>query len=120
MPVPAERALVLCRAEDHGRDRPRDARPASRCSTRPCAACAAAGRCPTSGCTLFATEVCTGLRVGGLLSLRWRDVNLAQGRLTVIDSKTEAGRGREVDLWPELREELSVYKTQARHAQPGD
>jgi integrase len=69
---------------------------------------------------LFATGVCTGLRVGELLALRWRDVNLAQGRLTVIDSKTEAGRGREIDLWPELREELSVYKTQARHAQPQD
>jgi integrase len=69
---------------------------------------------------LFATGVCTGLRVGELLALRWRDVNLAQGRLTVIDSKTDAGRGREIDLWPELREELSVYKTHARHAQPGD
>ena len=68
--------------------------------------------------TLFATGVCTGLRVGELLALRWRDVNLAQGRLTVIDSKTDAGRGREIDLWPEIREELAVYKTQARHAQP--
>jgi integrase len=70
--------------------------------------------------TLFATGVCTGLRIGELLALRWREVNLAQGRLTVIDSKTEAGRGREIDLWPELREELAVYKAQARHAQPGD
>jgi integrase len=69
---------------------------------------------------LFATGVCTGLRVGELLALRWRDVNLAQGRLTVIDSKTEAGRGREIDLWPELREELSVYKTQAPYPQPED
>jgi integrase len=70
--------------------------------------------------TMFATGICTGLRVGELLALRWRDVNLAQGRLTVIDSKTEAGRGREIDLWPELCEELAVYKTQARHAQPED
>jgi integrase len=69
---------------------------------------------------LYATAICTGLRIGELLALRWREVNLAHGRLTVIDSKTEAGRGREIDLWPELREELSVYKTQARHAQPGD
>jgi integrase len=69
---------------------------------------------------LFATGVCTGLRVGELLALRWRDVNLAQGRLTVIDSKTEAGRGREIDLWPELREELAVYKTRALHPQPED
>jgi integrase len=70
--------------------------------------------------TLFATGICTGLRVSELLALRWRDVNLAQGRLTVIDSKTDAGSGREIDLWPELREELAVYKTQARHARPED
>ena len=70
--------------------------------------------------TLFATGICTGLRIGELLALRWRDVNLAQGRLTVIDSKTEAGRGREIDLWPELREELAVYKAEARHADPAD
>jgi integrase len=70
--------------------------------------------------TLYATAVCTGLRIGELLALRWRDVNLAQGRLAVLDSKTEAGRGREVDLWPELREELSVYKADARHARHED
>ncbi len=69
---------------------------------------------------LYATAICTGLRISELLALRWREVNLAHGRLTVIDSKTDAGRHREIDLWPELREELSVYKTQARHAQPGD
>ncbi len=69
---------------------------------------------------LFATGICTGLRISELLALRWRDVNLAQGRLTVIDSKTEAGRRREIDLWPELREELAVYKTQAPHSRPED
>jgi integrase len=47
-------------------------------------------------------------------------VNLAQGRLTVVDSKTEAGKGREIDLWPELREELSTYKASAQHSQPED
>ena len=69
---------------------------------------------------LFATGICTGLRIGELLALRWRDVNLAQGRLTVIDSKTDAGKGREIDLWPELREELAVYKADARYAEPVD
>ena len=69
---------------------------------------------------LFATAVCTGLRVGELLALRWREVNLAQGRLTVLDSKTEAGTGREIDLWPELRDVLSSYKAGARHSKPGD
>jgi len=43
--------------------------------------------------TLFAAGICTGLRIGELLALRRRDVNLAQGRLTVTDSKTEAGKG---------------------------
>ena len=45
-------------------------------------------------------------------------MNLAQGRLTVLDSKTEAGREREIDLWPELREALAAYKAQTSHAQP--
>jgi len=70
--------------------------------------------------TLFATGICAGLRIGELLSLRWQDVNLAQGRLTVVASKTEAGTGREIDLWPELREEMTTYKAGARHTQPAD
>jgi len=69
---------------------------------------------------LLATAVCTGLRVGELLALRWREVNLAHGRLTVLDSKTEAGTGREIDLWPELRDLLSSYKAGARYSKPGD
>jgi integrase len=69
--------------------------------------------------TLFATAICTGLRIGELLALRWQDVNLAQGRLTVLDSKTDAGL-REIDLWPELRDTLASYKAAASHSQPGD
>jgi integrase len=69
--------------------------------------------------TLFATGICAGLRVGELLALRWGEVNLAQGRLTVLDAKTEAGI-REVDIWPELRDELATYKTQARHTKQDD
>ena len=68
---------------------------------------------------LFATGVCAGLRVGELLALRWGEVNLAQGRLTVLDAKTDAGI-REVDIWPELRDELATYKTQTRHAKQDD
>jgi integrase len=69
---------------------------------------------------LFATGICTGLRIGELLALRWGEVNLAQGRLTVLDSKTEAGKDRQIDLWPDLREELTVYKTRARYSRPED
>jgi len=58
---------------------------------------------------LLATGICAGLRIGELLALRWRDVDLAAGRLTVGESKTEAGV-RRVDLWPELRDELATYR----------
>ena len=68
---------------------------------------------------LFATGICAGLRVGELLALRWGEVNLAQGRLTVLDAKTDAGI-REVDIWPELRDELATYKTKTRHAKQDD
>ncbi|HEY5344596.1 MAG TPA: site-specific integrase [Solirubrobacteraceae bacterium] len=68
---------------------------------------------------LFATGICAGLRVGELLALRWGEVNLAQGRLTVLDAKTDAGI-REVDIWPELRDELAAYKTKTRHATQDD
>src|SRR5260370_1184078 len=69
---------------------------------------------------LFATAICAGLRVGELLQLRWADVDLAQGRIRVAESKTPAGRDRDVHIWPELREELAVYKATTRHAEPED
>jgi integrase len=58
---------------------------------------------------IVATAICAGLRISELLALRWRDVDLAAGRLTVRASKTDAGE-RTVDLWPELRDELLIYK----------
>ncbi|HLM26759.1 MAG TPA: site-specific integrase [Thermoleophilaceae bacterium] len=63
---------------------------------------------------LVATGVCAGLRVGELLALRWGEVDLASGRITVRAAKTDAGQ-RVVDLWPELREELFAWKSKARH-----
>jgi integrase len=59
---------------------------------------------------LYATAICTGLRIGELLALRWQDVDLHRGHLTVVASKTEAGTGREIDIWPELHEELTGYR----------
>jgi integrase len=58
---------------------------------------------------LIATMILSGLRVSELTGLRWRDVDLASGRLQVADSKTDAGR-RTVDLSPDLRDELLAHK----------
>jgi integrase len=69
---------------------------------------------------LLATATCTGLRIGELLALQWRDVNLPQERLTVSKAKTEAGTGREIDLWPEILEMLIAYKADRSHTGPDD
>ena len=58
---------------------------------------------------LIATLVFAGLRVGEACALRWRDVNLAAGRIAVGRSKTDAGV-REVELLPALRGELSAHR----------
>jgi integrase len=49
--------------------------------------------------------------------LRWRAVDLARGRLSVEDSKTDAGR-RTIELSPLLLDELKAHKAKARHAEP--
>jgi integrase len=53
-----------------------------------------------------------GLRLGELLALRWRDVDLSNGRLRVADAKTAAGV-RDVHLLPALRDELAAFKASA-------
>lgn len=69
---------------------------------------------------LFATAICSGLRIGELLSLRWGEIDLAQGRITVLQAKTEAGTRREIDIWPELHDELASYKAAAHYFKPTD
>jgi len=69
--------------------------------------------------TLIAVLTFAGLRIGEALALRWRDVDLAAGRLRVTESKTDAGV-RVVDLLPALREELSVHKASAPFAGSDD
>lgn len=69
--------------------------------------------------TMLATLVFAGVRLGELTGLRWRDVDLAAGRLYVAgeldqrtrgrNAKTEAGV-RHVELLPALRETLTTYK----------
>lgn len=58
---------------------------------------------------LLATLAYSGLRIGELIELRWRSVDLAGGTITVEASKTEAGE-REIDLQPELRDELIAWR----------
>jgi integrase len=62
-------------------------------------------------------ETLAGLRIGELLALRWRDVDLATGKLRVGEAKTDAGR-RTVDLSPALRDELAAHKARTPHAEP--
>ena len=58
---------------------------------------------------MLATLTFAGLRLGELLALRWRDVDLAGGRLRIADAKTAAGV-RDVHLMPVLRDELAAVK----------
>jgi integrase len=58
---------------------------------------------------LLATLTFAGLRIGEALALRWRDVDLARGTITVRKAKTDAGV-RVVNLLPILRDELGAYR----------
>ncbi len=64
---------------------------------------------------ILATLTLAGLRIGELIELPWRDVNLADGRITVQQSKTDAG-ARHIDLLPALRDELASVKAETRAA----
>jgi integrase len=64
-------------------------------------------------CAILATLTLAGLRIGELIELRWRDVNLADGRLTVGASKTDAGM-RRIDLLPLLAGELRALRAKVK------
>ena len=66
---------------------------------------------------LIATMVLAGLRVGELVALRWRDIDLAGGKLRVEDAKTEAGE-RTVELSPFLLGELKLHRANSRVTAP--
>jgi integrase len=68
---------------------------------------------------LLATLALAGLRIGEALALRWRDVDLAAGRLHVGRAKTDAGV-RSVDLLPALRDELAALKANSPGTASGD
>lgn len=69
---------------------------------------------------IIATLAGAGLRIGEACALDWRDVNLATGTLTVRESKTAAGEGREVDLPAGLREELTIWRARSPRSRPSD
>jgi integrase len=75
----------------------------------------AAGR----GRPLLETLILARLRISEALALQWKGVDLANGRLAVRQSKTDAGV-RVVDLSPALREELTTPKATSRSSEPGD
>jgi integrase len=68
---------------------------------------------------IVATLTFAGLRIGELCALRWRDVDLANGWLTVGEAKTDAGR-RRVKLRGAPRDELLAVRARTRHAGPDD
>jgi integrase len=67
--------------------------------------------------TTLATFIFAGLRLGELLELRWRDVDLANGWLYVGKSKTDAG-SRRVKIRPALRDALLELKARAGNPRP--
>ncbi|MGO9763800.1 MAG: tyrosine-type recombinase/integrase [Solirubrobacteraceae bacterium] len=58
---------------------------------------------------MLAVLVFAGLRISELCALRWRDVDLAGGWLTVGEAKTDAGR-RRVKIRGALRDELLALR----------
>jgi integrase len=60
-----------------------------------------------------------GLRIGELLDLRWRDVDLPSGRLHVRAAKTAAG-ARAIQMGGLLRDELLAHRTRCLTAGPDD
>lgn len=66
---------------------------------------------------LIAAMVLAGLRVGELTALRWRHVDLADGKLRVDDAKTDAGE-RVVDLTPLLLGELKLHRVNGKVDDP--
>lgn len=63
---------------------------------------------------LFAAAVFTGLRVSELLSLRWEDVDWAEGVLRVRGTKTKQAE-REVVLMPTLQRQLASHSLETNN-----
>jgi integrase len=68
---------------------------------------------------IIATLIFAGPRAHELCHMLWRDVDLANGRIYIGRSKTQAGL-REITLLPILRDELAAHKARAYRAGPDD
>ena len=68
---------------------------------------------------IVGTLVFAGPRAHELCAMRWRDVDLANGRLLVGASKTDAGL-REISILPVLRDLLAAHKAAAYSSDPED
>jgi len=62
---------------------------------------------------ILALLTLAGLRIGELIELRWRDVNLADGWIMVGSAKTDAGM-RRIDLLPLLADELRALRAKVK------
>src|SRR2546428_10769932 len=74
---------------------------------------AAAAGVRSRGCSeralVFQTLVWTGVRRAELQALRWKDVDLIENRLRVVDSKTRLGE-RSIAIAPSLAEALWQHR----------
>jgi integrase len=68
---------------------------------------------------IIATLVLAGPRAQELCNLLWRDIDLANGRIHIGRSKTQAGL-REISLFPLLRDELAAHKASSYRSGPDD
>jgi integrase len=68
---------------------------------------------------MLAVLMFAGLRIGELLGLRWRDVDLASGWLHIEASKTDAGT-RSIKIRGALKRELHAVRDRQPEAGPDD
>ncbi len=76
--------------------------------------------CTDRSRALVATMAYAGLRVSETARLRWRAVDLANGRIAVEASKTDAGRRVISDLNPERLDRLQAHRLQSKRTGPDD
>ncbi len=68
---------------------------------------------------IIVTLILAGPRAHELCNLLWRDIDLANGRIHIGRSKTQAGL-REIPLLPLLRDELAAHKASSYRSEPDD